>query len=118
MIEGIDAAARPRIHSEHDAPAIRYLERMRHLLRLAAALAAPVLLAIACSATGERPAESSGGGSTTGGGGAGGGAGACGTCLGDIYTPCNADGSPGESETCASGACAPGKGCVSCLPGS
>lgn len=42
--------------------------------------------------------------------------GACGACAGRLYTPCNADGSPGATVTCE-GVCAPGIGCAACLPG-
>lgn len=91
------------------------------LLRLFAAGSVPFVLAVvACSASGKGAGfDGSQGGTTTssssGLGGAGGGNGACGTCLGGLYTPCNADGSAGTPVTCPA-ACAPGKGCVACVP--
>jgi IgGFc binding protein len=91
---------------------------MRRLLL--SALILPLFAApFACSATGHGQSTSTSGGGGSGGegghGGAGGG-GACDTCLGDSYTPCNADGSPGAPVKCPA-ACAVGKGCVECVPG-
>ncbi len=44
------------------------------------------------------------------------GSAACGTCLGAMYTPCNADGTPGTSVMCPA-ACVAGVGCTPCVPG-
>ena len=85
------------------------------LIRRLASLAPVFLLAFACSATPDDPGSATGSATGPGSGGAGGG-GTCGSCLGEIYTPCNPDGTPGESVTCT-GACAAGIGCVDCLPG-
>lgn len=86
------------------------------LLRRLASLSPVFLLAFACSATPDDPGSATGSAAGPGSGGAGGGD-ACGSCLGQIYTPCNPDGTQGESVTCT-GACAAGIGCVDCLPGS
>lgn len=85
---------------------------MRTLL-LPIAILPLLALPFACSAGGERNETSNGAGASSGSGGNG----SCDECLGVIYTPCNADGSPGTSVTCPD-ACIPGKGCVFCLPGS
>ncbi len=63
----------------------------------------------------------SAGGNTTGAGGSGtgpgsGGGESCGECFGQDYTPCKPDGTAGPVETCPL-VCAPGLGCVECLPG-
>ncbi len=79
-------------------------------LLFASMLAAP----LACSAAGD-PTPPGGGTTTTGTGGAGGGGG-CDTCSASVYTPCNPDGSPGTPVTCDA-VCAPGLGCVACVPG-
>lgn len=88
------------------------------LLLLLPALA----LAAACAAAGADPSKTfgaGGGGGEGGSGGAGsGGSGAaCDTCLGNTYTPCTSEGKPGAQVLCPK-ACAPGKGCVTCIPGS
>jgi hypothetical protein len=90
------------------------------LLRLA--LAAPLLLplvAMSCAAAGHN--EFTGGSSGTGANGSGGKGGGsmeeCNFCFGATYTPC-VDGKAGTPITCESGACAPGLGCVTCVPGS
>src|SRR4051812_3801360 len=76
----------------------------------------PSLLALAfsCSATGNHTSLSGGSASGTGGTG---GAGECNTCLGNVYTPCPSHGGPGTPVKCTTGACAPGLGCVACVPG-
>lgn len=81
-------------------------------------------LAGACSATGAENgfSDGSGGASGVGAGGAGsGGAGgvgaSCDVCAGKSYTPCDAKGQPATPVACPE-ACAPGKGCVACVPGS
>jgi hypothetical protein len=75
----------------------------------------PSLLALAfsCSATGNHPDVT--GGSATGSGA--GGSGECNTCFGNVYTPCTSHGGPGAPVKCTTGACAPGLGCVTCVPG-
>lgn len=40
----------------------------------------------------------------------------CGECFGNTFTPCNSDGTPGQTITCV-GACTPGFGCSACTPG-
>ncbi len=40
----------------------------------------------------------------------------CGECFGGTFTPCNGDGTPGQTITCV-GACTPGLGCSACTPG-
>src|SRR5262245_29307251 len=89
-----------------------------HTLRLLAAALVPVVtIPFACSATHEDPEETAGGAGPSGASGqqgAGGGAG-CDTCLGQVYTPCNPDGTPGMAVTCPT-ACSPGMGCVECVP--
>ncbi len=88
---------------------------MRSLRYLA--LFAPLpLIAFACSATPENPAAATGSSTGTGSGSSGGGgAGVCDTCFGAEYTPCDANGKPGEPITCPE-ACAPGLGCAACVP--
>src|SRR5690242_7066922 len=83
-------------------------------LRRPALLALPVAAIIACSATGENPGAT--GASTGSGSGSGGGSDSCGQCFGSTFTPCKADGTPGDPVTCPE-ACAPGKGCTACVPG-
>src|SRR5262245_44388817 len=39
----------------------------------------------------------------------------CGSCIGQTYTPC-VNGKPGSPVVCTTPACAPGVGCVECLP--
>ncbi len=84
-------------------------------MRLLHAAWAPLTLLIgfACSATGGNSSASG----TSGTGGHGGEGAACNTCLGTTYTPCNPNGTPGTPVVCPD-ACAPGKGCVLCVPGS
>lgn len=70
-----------------------------------------VLLGYGCSAA---SAEDDGG---SGASGAGGGLiGGCGDCLGLTFTPCDSDGNPLAPVDCPE-ACAPGLGCVPCVPG-
>jgi hypothetical protein len=85
-----------------------------------------VALAGACSATGKSTDFSDGSGAGGAGAGHAGGAGqggaggvtaTCGVCFGKSYTPCAKDGTPGAPVTCPD-ACAAGKGCVACVPGS
>ncbi len=93
---------------------------MRSLLHLA--VVPPLLvLAFSCSATGDPNINSTGvggSGSTTSGDttGAGGDL-ACNNCLGNTFTPCNSDGTPGAPVECKTGVCAPDVGCVQCIPG-
>ena len=92
---------------------------MRSLLQLA--LVPPLLvLAFACSATGKPNVTSAGtggsGSTSTGGMGTGGDL-ACNNCLGNSFTPCNPDGTPGDPVECKTGVCAPDVGCVQCIPG-
>jgi hypothetical protein len=88
---------------------------MRAFLRLA--LLTPLIAAYACSAAGDNRNTSSGAGAGSGAGSSGaGGADACGNCLGNVYVPCKADGTPDNPVDCPK-ACAPGKGCVECVPG-
>jgi hypothetical protein len=91
---------------------------MRPLLRFGGLALFVLALPYACSATGQPPSGASG---TTGGTGTTTGSGGgkeCDVCLGDSYTPCDNNGQPGDAIMCPSGACAPGKGCVDCVPGS
>jgi len=76
---------------------------MRHLFPFFLALPFVVM---ACSASGDR---------TTSAGAAGGTPGQCGNCLDKVFTPCNADGSPGTAQVCPD-ACVPDKGCATCVP--
>jgi hypothetical protein len=73
--------------------------------------------AAACSATATNAFDQGGGGSGLGGAGQGGSGAsdACGTCLGGSYVPCDSSGMPADPVVCPQ-ACAPGKGCVACLP--
>jgi hypothetical protein len=42
----------------------------------------------------------------------------CGTCIGQVYTPCTASGGSGTPVTCAADlVCVPSKGCLACTPG-
>lgn len=89
---------------------------MRKPLFLLFALTSMVVVPLACSATGD-PRPNKDDDSTSGSGsGGGGGGGACGSCSAGVYTPCNADGTPGTPVVCEQ-ACAPGLGCVACVPG-
>ncbi len=77
--------------------------------------------ALACSAAPNNQSTSTGGGGSTssangGSGGFGGNGDTCGFCVDGQFTPCNADGSPGQPVTCPA-ECAPGAGCVECIPG-
>jgi hypothetical protein len=85
------------------------------LHHFAFALAASFMLAGACSASSDNQSTSGSGAGGPSSSGAGGNA-DCGTCFGQVYTPCNADGTPGTQETCPE-VCAPGVGCTQCLPG-
>jgi hypothetical protein len=74
--------------------------------------------ALACSAAPNHQTTAGGSGGTGasgGSGGIGGNGNTCGFCLDGQYTPCNADGSPGQPVVCSS-ECAPGTGCVDCIP--
>ncbi len=71
---------------------------------------------LGCSANGSSPATSSGSGSGTDGGVPEAGA-QCGQCFGGNYTPCNADGTPGQSVSCDGKVCVVGLGCAKCAPG-
>ncbi|MBW2458966.1 MAG: IgGFc-binding protein, partial [Deltaproteobacteria bacterium] len=89
--------------------------------RLWLALALPVGLAFlipaACSAgaEGDPTGSSSSSAGTAGGGGIMDG---CGDCMGNVYTPCNADGTPGTPVECVEPqVCSPGVGCTDCLAG-
>jgi len=75
-----------------------------------------LVLAVACAASGNNSFTGGGGQGTAGNGGSGAGDG-CSSCIGDTYTPC-VNGQPGTPVKCATGACAPGLGCVDCVPGS
>ena len=88
--------------------------------RLLASLGPLFVLSIACSASPNNSGVG-GGGAGTGGaaggqGGVGGEAPVCDFCNEAGYTPCNGDGTPGTPVPCPE-ACAPGKGCVACVPG-
>jgi IgGFc binding protein len=93
---------------------------MRSLLHFG--LVPPLLvLAFACSATGDPNINSTGvggSGSTTSAdtSGAGGDLG-CNNCLGNNFTPCNPDGTPGAPVECKDLVCATDVGCVQCIPG-
>ncbi len=97
---------------------------MRHAPRPSplVALVALAALAGACSATGEATDFSGSGGSsgvgsgTGGSGGAGGVSATCDLCAGTSYTPCDANGEAAAPVACPA-ACAPGLGCVPCVPG-
>ena len=100
---------------------------MQHTRFGTSTLAPLLLLAFACG-----PNDCSGRGGPTGGGGSGGGAtggngtgggiaGAggspvCDFCTDKTYTPCDPNGAPDKPVLCP-GECAPGKGCVACIPG-
>jgi len=90
--------------------------RMRSLHRLA--LCSPLLLiAFACSATGDPNVISAGSGAAspaTTSTGAGGGL-DCNSCFGQTFTPCNPDGTPGAAVSCPA-ACSSTLGCVQCIP--
>ncbi|MFO0757821.1 MAG: IgGFc-binding protein [Byssovorax sp.] len=93
---------------------------MRAFLRFGGLALLTLALPYACSATGQPSGASgttSGNGGSSGTTGAGGGK-DCDTCLGGTYTPCDKDGQPGTPVQCDNGACAPGMGCVACVPGS
>jgi len=80
------------------------------------ALLLPVaLFALACTA-GQDPQGGGGSTSSAPSGGGGGGLPACGTCDFAGFTPCNDDGSPGDTVACPK-ACDPVLGCVDCAPG-
>lgn len=70
-------------------------------------------LSASCSATPDAAETSSG--DSTGSPPTDSGTG-CGQCFGTSYTPCNTDGTPGQTITCL-GACTPGVGCSACSPG-
>src|SRR5262245_22065162 len=89
--------------------------------RTCLALLAPLsLVALACSAGVKNNPTGGGGGGSAGngmnGGGGIGGAVMCDICADGSYVPCNADGTPGPKQPCPA-ECAPGKGCVECIPG-
>jgi len=88
-------------------------------LHLLASVAPFFFAGLACSAAPDNPGTSSGGGgngnTSSGGGGIGGGL-SCDVCAEGSYTPCNADGSDGTAVACPA-ECAPGVGCVDCIPG-
>lgn len=64
------------------------------------------MLSLACSASGDRNVDTGSSGGTSG---------QCGQCLDKVFTPCNADGSPGTAKVCPT-ACVPEKGCADCVP--
>jgi hypothetical protein len=90
--------------------------RSSHLL---AAIAPLFVLAFGCSAApGNEPTSAGGaGGGTTAATGGGGSAPSCDVCNKGAYTPCRADGTPGEPVPCPE-ECTSGVGCVSCIPDS
>jgi len=69
------------------------------------------LVPAGCSAAGDRQDISSSGTNTSSSGS--GGSGGCGGCVGVVYTPCNADNTPGAPVECPF-ACTPGVGCTEC----
>jgi len=64
------------------------------------------ITSLACSATGDRNTSASATGGTSN---------QCGQCVDKVFTPCNADGSPGTAQVCPN-ACVPDKGCAACAP--
>ena len=91
------------------------------LHRLAFALPLLPIFALACAATGKNTFTGGSGGegagqSGSGANGVGGATEPCDTCFGTTYTPC-VDGKAGPTQECPL-ACAPGLGCVKCVPGS
>ncbi|APR83405.1 Hemagglutinin/hemolysin-related protein [Minicystis rosea] len=78
-----------------------------------------VALAFSCAATETNTFTGGNGGTGTGTGtstgGIGGSSDQCNVCFGSSYTPC-VNGQPGQAMQCPA-ACAPGLGCVACVPG-
>lgn len=82
---------------------------------LSVVIASMLVAPLACSASGDPNPNGNGAGAGSSGGAGGGGT--CDQCAGAVYTPCNADGTPGAAVACETGVCAPGLGCVACAPG-